>query len=179
MLLLRPLLRYTCVIRVDKMWTTTSTKPAEKMTYDSVLVAEYLRAVAFSKKINLNVTKVQKLLYILYGYFLSKHNRVIINESPKAWPYGPVFPRTRNEVKFDSIVELTDSKFEALKEDEQLVDAVKHVVDKYAGYSAGQLSGWSHSENGPWDKTLKANDLKWNSVIEDKLIKDYFSSLNI
>ena len=46
--------------------------------YNSVTAAKYLLALAISKRKILNVTKTQKLLYIAYGYFLSKKNRVLL-----------------------------------------------------------------------------------------------------
>lgn len=39
--------------------------------YDSVLVANYLLALANEKGIILNTTKVQKLLYMAYGFLLA------------------------------------------------------------------------------------------------------------
>lgn len=65
--------------------------------YDSVLVANYLLALANEKGVILNTTKVQKLLYMAYGLLLAEKNRIITDEQPKAWPYGPVFPKTRKK----------------------------------------------------------------------------------
>ena len=71
--------------------------------YESKDVAIYLRALAIQmNKPPLNVTQTQKLLYILYAYYMVSvppyndgNGCRIINESPQAWPYGPVFPKTR------------------------------------------------------------------------------------
>lgn len=151
----------------------------ETTPYDSVLIAEYLRAVAYSKKLNLNVTKVQKLLYILYGLFLKKYDRLIINETPKAWPYGPVFPNTREKVNYDKVPDINDPCFDTIKHDDTLLKEVAYVIENYAQYSAGQLSSWSHSKDGPWDKTTHLPNFKWNYPIGNNLIKSYFKSIDI
>jgi len=147
--------------------------------YNSVLVAEYLQAVAYENRTNLNVTKTQKLLYILYGWFLAKHDEVILNERPKAWPYGPVFPTTREKVNFDKVHDSKEAKFAELRGDDDLVEAVRHIIKVYSGYSAGQLSAWSHSKGGPWEKATCRNGFRWNDPLDDSEIKDYFRQINL
>jgi uncharacterized phage-associated protein len=147
--------------------------------YDSVLVAEYMQAVANEKQFILNVTKTQKLLYILYGWFWAKHNCQILNESPRAWPYGPVFPMTREKVNFDIVDKPDNSKFDGLRGDADLVEAVRHIISTYSPYSAGQLSAWSHSPGGPWEIARTSPGFKWNDVIRDTDIKNYFSQVKL
>jgi uncharacterized phage-associated protein len=66
--------------------------------YDSVSVEELLKALGHESRLHLNVTQVQKILFILYGYYLAKYNHRILTEQPKAWPLGPVFPRVRKKL---------------------------------------------------------------------------------
>ena len=77
--------------------------------YDSVIGAKLLLALAYEKGIVLNTTKVQKMLYILYSYYMAKHDIQIFSETPKAWPYGPVFPRTRKKVEFGIVYKRDNS----------------------------------------------------------------------
>ncbi len=148
-------------------------------SYDSVLVAEYLLALAYNKGKVLNVTKVQKLLYIAYGFFLSNKNRILIKETPKAWPYGPVFPRTRKKVNYSEVISIDDPKFKEIKSDTEITTFFNSLIDKYSKYTASQLSEWSHSKGGAWDLTTKKTGFKWNSEIDNQTIKDYFSTINI
>lgn len=150
----------------------------QRESYKSELVAEYLLALAYARRKVLNVTKVQKLLYMAYGYFLSNKNRMLISESPKAWPFGPVFPVAREKVNYSEIISIEDPKFDIIKEDKEVGEFFTTLIDKYAKYSTSQLSQWSHEENSPWDLTTKKNRFKWNSPIDDKLIKAYFSTIN-
>lgn len=148
-----------------------------KVTYDSVIAAKYLMALAFKKKKVLNVTKVQKLLYIAYGFFLANKNRVLINETPKAWPYGPVFPQTRERVDYSEVINTNNSDLIDIKEDDEVSDFFNKLIDIYSDYTASQLSEWSHIEGGPWHKTTKKRGFYWDTPISDELIKEYFSKL--
>lgn len=148
-------------------------------TYESTLVAKYLLSLANSKMKNLNVTKVQKMLYIVYGYYLAKHNHNILNEAPKAWPYGPVFPRTQKKVDYTSVLPLNSPEFEELRNDESLTETINKVIDNYAGFTASQLSQWSHSEGGPWHRATLQPGFNWNNVIPDDYIKSYFSGVSL
>lgn len=146
-------------------------------SYDSVLAAKYLLAIAYSKGEVLNVTKVQKLLYMAYGYFLAKRNRIILEEAPKAWPYGPVFPRTRKKVDYSKIIPLESAEFSSIKEDEEVTDFFNLLIDKYSHFTASQLSEWSHKDGGPWDKMTKKKGFNWNASISDEYIQEYFSKI--
>jgi uncharacterized phage-associated protein len=147
-------------------------------THDSILLARYLVSFAYNKKLPLNVTKLQKLLYIIYGFYLAEHGHLILNESPKIWPFGPVFPRVHQEVDSTQVFELNDPQFESINTDQKLKAVLEAVVDKYAKFSATQLSNWSHMEGSPWDKTVKASGSKWNTVIPDEYISTYFSGIS-
>lgn len=147
--------------------------------YDSVIGAKLLLALAHEKGIVLNVTKVQKMLYILYSYFLAKHNRHIFEEAPKAWPYGPVFPRTRKKVDFTKVYKRTDEEIKEILSEDVMVEKFNSVIDKYSKFSASHLSNWSHMEHGPWDKTVKTSGFNWGEQIKDQYIKDYFANIEI
>lgn len=148
-------------------------------SYDSVVGAKLLLALAYEKGFVLNVTKVQKILYIIYGYFLAKEGREIFTESPRAWPYGPVFPRTRKRVDFGKVYHITDEDIKDIASDDDLKGVFNKVIDKYAKFSAAQLSDWSHMEGGAWDKTVKQAGFNWNNEIPNEFISEYFSQMNI
>lgn len=66
--------------------------------YSSVVLAYYIVALMNQRGLEINMTKLQKLLYIAYGTYLAIKNQRLTNEHPQAWPYGPVFPTTRNRL---------------------------------------------------------------------------------
>lgn len=147
--------------------------------YDSVLGAKLLLALAYEKGIVLNTTKVQKMLYILYSYYMAKHDVQVFSETPKAWPYGPVFPRTRKKVDFSVVYKKDNTDLIDIISEEGLVDKFNSVIDIYSKFTAGQLSDWSHMKNSPWERTTKLPNFKWGDFIPDEYIKEYFSNLEI
>ncbi|MFY1613790.1 Panacea domain-containing protein [Macellibacteroides fermentans] len=145
--------------------------------------ADLINWIAYNKYgVLLNKTQMQKILYICYGVFLAENgNRLFEDDSPKAWPFGPVFPRVNKRF----VPEVPPSSFNKEKEEEFLSqkEALRVVFDtvkKFHKYSAKTLSEWSHLPEGPWSKTIYGEDgskkeIQWNQVIPDELIADYFS----
>ncbi len=149
--------------------------------FDSVTIAEYIRSLAYEKRMMLNMTQIQKLLYMAYGYFLAHKNVVISSEAPKAWPFGPVYPRVHSKVKLNApIKDINDELFAKINADKDFKEKLDEIVSKYSKFSASQLSNWSHAENGPWDKTTKQENFKWGVVeIPQQYIKEYFLTLTV
>jgi uncharacterized phage-associated protein len=146
-------------------------------TYDSVLFAKYLLGLAHSRKVALNNTQLQKLLYIVYGFYLGKKGgHIVLNENPRTWPYGPVFPRVHKEVDTTWVPNLDSDEFAEIKEDLELRETLALFIDKFGKLPATKLSSWSHMEGGPWDKTVKEFG-KWNTPIPSEYIQSYFSQL--
>jgi len=149
------------------------------MTYDSVTVAKYLLALAYRERIVLNVTKVQKLLFIAYGYFLAKKDHVLVDEAPRAWPFGPVFPKTRKRIDYGKMVDLQDPALKEISQDAEVTEVLSKIIKRYSEFSASQLSDWSHMPGSPWDKTTRQSGFNWDAPIPDDFIKEYFSSFDI
>jgi uncharacterized phage-associated protein len=148
-------------------------------TYDSTLLAKFLLSVAHSKYQALNMTKLQKLMYIIYGYYLSSFQHKIINEKPQAWPFGPVFARVHKHIDYTQILRLDDPELVGIAQDAKLKDVLERVVENYAGVTASQLSNWSHKDRSPWKKTTEQKNFKWSRKIPDEWISDYFSTYTI
>lgn len=154
----------------------------DKYIYTSTDVAMYLVALANNKRITINITKVQKLLYITYGTFLRVYKKRLINEHPQAWPYGPVFPTTRNKLLKQ---DLTSISKESISEEEQkkmdndneLNNVFEFVFENFGTWNAGQLSEWSHTNGSPWENISKKERFRWGDIIPDNLIYDYFCSI--
>ena len=151
----------------------------EYKTYNSILVAKYLLALANQKKRNLNVTKVQKLLFIAYGYFLSKLDVKLLDETPKAWPFGPVFPKTQKKVDYTVVYDVNAPEFDELRQDSIITDILNTIIDSYSKFTASQLSDWSHMEGSPWDRSTKKPGFQWNKEINEEYIKEYFCDITL
>ena len=147
--------------------------------YNSVVVAFFIVAWANQNKVSINLTKTQKLLYIAYGAHLVIGDNRLCNEHPQAWPYGPVFPTTRNQlslVDIDSIT-LDNPILKDVRDDIYLRQLISFVFEGFGSKTAGQLTAWSHSDNSPWKLTTEEPCFKWGTEIPDLFIYNYFNSI--
>lgn len=147
--------------------------------YNSVEFAKYMIMKANERSIDMNMTKTQKLLYIAYGAGLVIENERLLNEHPQAWPYGPVFPTTRNKLlRLDfGAMKLDDATFEKFSTDERANRIIDFVFLGFKLWTASQLTAWSHEEGSPWDKTTHTEGFKWGDQIPDTFIQDYFKGI--
>lgn len=146
--------------------------------FNSVDVAKYIAGKANEKNISLNITKIQKLLYVVYGIYLRVYEERLTDEHPQAWPYGPVFPTTRNQLVKTCLQNLKISDVtENLQNDVRLNKTINFTLDHFGVFNAGQLTEWSHREGSPWYYTTKGVGFKWGNEIPDELIYNYFLQL--
>ena len=73
--------------------------------------AAYIAKLCAVKNYFVNLTKLQKLMYCVYGAVLVSSDTRIFKEHPKRYPHGPVFPKLYNFTKpFDFINALLNRK---------------------------------------------------------------------
>jgi uncharacterized phage-associated protein len=147
--------------------------------YSSVEVAFYIVAWANAHKVTINLTKTQKLLYIAYGANLVLSEDRLCDEHAQAWPYGPVFPRTRKRLLNIDVLSVTmeHSELANVKNDAYLADLIEFVFKGFGEYTAGQLVQWSHQPESAWDRATHQPGFKWGDEIPDAYIAEYFSRL--
>lgn len=147
----------------------------DKYIINSVVLAKYIVSYANEHHFVINMTKLQKLLYITYGVYLAVKGERLTNEHPQAWPFGPVFPTTRNKllkINFDEIKDFEDDSIT-----DEIKSCVKLVFKTYGIYNGSYLSQWSHQFGSPWDLTTKADGFTWGDRIPDEYIFVYFQNL--
>ena len=147
---------------------------------DSIDVAAYVTKQCAQKNFFVNLTKIQKLVFCVYGAVLATSGERICDEHPKAWPHGPVFPRIYKYTKrhADSIVEALMSHNENLASvlNEQQKNIIDTTLNFFGRYNAGTLVNWTHDEKGPWFQSTNGGK-NLQKEIPDNLISDYFKSL--
>ena len=153
----------------------------ENPKYNSVQVACYIVAMANERRLGINMTKLQKLLYITYGTYLALYNQRLTNEHPQAWPYGPVFPTVRNRLlKRDlSSIGLQDVSPQIPAEDKRFEQVVNLVLNSFGDKNATTLTLWSHQSGSPWDRIASQEGFTWGEQIPDSYIQEYFNSILI
>lgn len=146
--------------------------------YSSVDMAKYIIAEAKSQRLMMNVTKLQKLLYIVYGVYLSLCNERLVNELPQAWPYGPVFPTTRRRFSDYDFTGSETSVPAEMKENDNLTQILNFVLSNFGSWTASQLVAWTHKDDSPWTR-IKNNkeNFDWGTIIPDEYTKEFFDKM--
>lgn len=149
--------------------------------YKSVDIAKYIIAKANEKQYGINVTKVQKLLYIIYGVYLRVYEERLVDEHPQAWPYGPVFPNTRTMIIDTMNAEVLEYPMEqiddSIKNDVELNKVLEFVFNQFGTWNAGQLTEWTHRKNTPWSRITSEDGFWWGDIIPDTYIYEFFFKL--
>lgn len=143
------------------------------MPFNSLDVASFIATVCNEQGFHYNNTKIQKLLYCCYGGVLAVYNQRLCDEYPRAWQYGPVFPRVFNFIsKRKGTLESRITDFYL---DEELDSFLRKIIKVFGKYNAVPLSEWTHKDGSPWDKVVNGIDGGGlNNFIPDDIIRDYF-----
>lgn len=145
------------------------------MSYNPTTVANYF-IDKFSKKGNLTPMKLIKLTYISYGWYLAltgKKER-LIDESPVAWDFGPVFPSLYFSLKKYGKGEIKEKIPNAVNDEDISIDDKKFldkIWDLYGRFDGIYLSALTHKEGTPWQKVYCKD---CNSVISDEDIYEHY-----
>lgn len=148
------------------------------MALTSLDYSDLLRYLSFNRKrVVLNKTQVNKLLFMCYGTYLARTSGKMFEEPPKAWPFGPVFPRVYKTFDQKSMpIIIPKENIVLFKQNEEALRICVSVIDKYSNTSAYNLSMWSHKEGSPWYQTVySGTTVVWNKEIKDEIIKEYFT----
>lgn len=158
----------------------------EKIILTSLDYAQLIQLVAqkFHMTI-LNKTQINKILFIIYGIYLAqKSTPLFTDDTPKAWPFGPVFPKVYKNFNAPELVkDFSEEKNNEFKKHAPIVNLVIDVVERLHNVSAFALTQWSHKKGSPWYNTIyKLNkdgevieQKKWGTKISESEIQKYFT----
>lgn len=132
----------------------------------------------------LNKTQINKILFIVYGVYYAHTDKLLFeDDTPKAWPFGPVFPRVYKKIDIsEPVLGFSDEKISEFKKEDRLLGFIMRIIDKLYDCSAMSLTRWSHEEGSPWYNTIYETDANgdvvnqnsWNTPISASEIKTYF-----
>lgn len=146
----------------------------------SLEVAQFIQYCTYRiKNKMLNKTQINKILFYVYGVYLADNHKALFEEDkPKAWVYGPVFPRVYRKIDIYNIKEYTQEELKGYTNDKKFWKVIVDAIDKMTDKSAYYLTKWSHNEGSPWYETIYNGNEKrpWDSPIEDSLIEAYFKN---
>lgn len=155
------------------------------MSYSPLTVANTFIDLAQADGIEITNMKLQKLLYFAEGHYVAHRDKRLLDESPRAWRYGPVYRSVYGAFQYCGSDPIRRHAMEPFPdEDDNEVystvgpqkdrEFIKSVWNAYKHKTAAQLSTISHNPKGPWAKT---RELGLDEAIEPELINEYFTSL--
>ena len=149
--------------------------------------------IDYSNEMNYGISnlKLQKILYLIQAYFLSKSSHGCFDERIEAWDFGPVVPKAYREYKqygggnipsthypvkpehrIRRLFSVGKDKTYSISEDDQ--ERIKQVIDAFSDYTAADLVRLTHNQR-PWKS---AYALGRNSEIKVNDIAEYFNAGN-
>lgn len=137
----------------------------------------------FIYKLQMSPKKIQKMLYLCYGYYLATYNTddnnlndEIFQNNFQAWVHGPVDPDIYNIYRTAGYANLSIEIFEN-NFDEKTQKVLDYVFDKYGNITADDLESITHLQL-PWKEArgkLSSIDPS-TKTLSTKTIFNYFKS---
>lgn len=130
--------------------------------------------------------KLQKLVYIAHGWWLSVNDDPILNEQPQVWRHGPVFPTLYHVMKEHGGARIRHPKSalfnrepDRVKDNDDVCRLINWVWAKYHRMTGFMLSDLTHEEGSPWQLTAARYDYKVprNTPIPNETIKAHYKRL--
>lgn len=147
---------------------------------DAVVLSKIIIKKCNDKNIPMSITKLHKLLYIVYGTYLIVKKKPLFNNDvdncPSCFEHGPLFKSVQREYKNGNI-DFEDKKFEDSSIDSNILNIIDIVIKEFGAYSARALSNWSHRKGSAWDRAEKEDEDRWGNIIKDEYIKDEFKNI--
>jgi uncharacterized phage-associated protein len=120
---------------------------------DSVDFAIYLNKMAQNQNLDVNVTKIQKWLYICYGLYLAAFGKQLLKERPKTWDYGPAFPRVHKIQKRNNNSLDNQTNTLPIEEFKKYDDVILATLGHFGKWTANELVAWTHKKGAAWEVT--------------------------
>lgn len=147
------------------------------MSCNALKIANAIIEKCREKRINdINITKLHKLLYIIYGTYLYVYDKQLFDELPAYFQYGPIFKSLQKAYKKGEFVLQGDKDIDEDVLNAEIDEVIDKVLDTFGKYSAQQLSNWSHRDGSAWSKVDKMSDF-WGVDIDEDLIRGEFAKI--
>jgi len=148
----------------------------EGLAHSQFAVARFLLAEAEKRGIEVNMTKLLKLVFLAHAWALALHGAPLVRGQLQAWQYGPVFRQLYHELKERKYKPLTVADIpetdESFESDEERL--LIWVLERYGSLSATQLTALTHAPGSPWESTWRNAP---DGEIPTELIQFYYRKL--
>lgn len=152
--------------------------------YSAGQIANYILDLADRDGVAVTPMKLQKLVYIAYGWALVLYDLQLFTEPIQAWKHGPVIPSLFHEFKVYTNNPITGRSFELNRDgstwvssiprsDKQARRAVSGTWRAYGHHTAASLRNRTHAPDTPWSQVYNGES-KHGSAIPTDLIRKHF-----
>lgn len=154
--------------------------------YTAAHVANFFLDKGEEEGRGIDTLKLQKLVYISYGWALALLHKSLFDEPIEAWKHGPVIPSLYHEFKHyrwnpieEHALSIDWEKADFIEPHIPMEDSDTHLVltkvwDVYKRFSGWDLRTKTHESGTPWKITY--TDGVRSKEIPDSLIKDHFET---
>lgn len=158
-------------------------KFTETSEVTSVEIASFVVNYCASENKFINMSKLQKLVYCLYGAYLAYYDKPICSDKPKIWNHGPSFSLVYDESMkmswgpidgfLNYFLNIEDKFYKHFNDSE--VKFMCSILKFMCEYSSKTLVDWSKSEGSPWKRDLDTGN-KMHEEMTDSYIKEFFET---
>lgn len=157
---------------------------SEEQVYTPAHVANFFLSKAQEEGREIDPLKLQKLVYIGYGWVLAVLERRLFSEAIEAWDHGPVVPSLYHEFKhyrwrpIDAYaIDLDWEHGDFVEphippEDERVILVLQKVWDIYKRFTGWALRNKTHEDDTPWSRTYDSASRRL--TIPDETIGQHF-----
>ena len=147
-------------------------------------VANYILDLADRDGVAVTPMKLQKLVYIAFGWALALYDLQLFTEQIQAWKHGPVIPSLFHEFKVYTNNPITGRSFELNhdgstwvssipRSDREARGAISGTWRAYRHLSAASLRNRTHAPDTPWRRVYNSQGIP-GTVIPPELIREHF-----
>jgi uncharacterized phage-associated protein len=126
--------------------------------------------------VSIKVTKIQKLMYICQGLYYKIYDEQLINETPKALPYGPIFVNSLEVMQNNPDNWWIEDKMGSIAKLDIILNL--SIMKSFFNMSVNDIILWSHQKGSPWYEVLEKST-KYGAEISNEMIKNYFKQYEI
>jgi uncharacterized phage-associated protein len=156
--------------------------------YEARKICNLLISRSDEHKHPLTNLRINKLLYFVHGWGLTRNSQGFVRNHFLAWTFGPIVKPVFDEFKLygdrmiDQPAQYLDyatGKYKVIPYNDispHDIEIIMRVFLEYDRYSTYELVDMTHEPNGPWDIIFKelAKERRLNQRIPNDLIRDHF-----
>lgn len=140
------------------------------MAYNVLDISKFIINYSNRKNYNIQMLKLQKLLYFVQAYFICNTKKKCFKEKIEAWEFGPVIPEVFEEYKQFGNADIPANSFDEKEISKTHRKMIKDVIKEFKDHSITQVTKITQNQT-PWQKAYKPNE---KNEITPESIKEFF-----